>query len=175
MFLLMLLLNVCHASEFDTAKASIMYVQPALNQGEAFFITKSLLKHAKEFKLDWKVMASIISQESSFKKDPQDCLHKKFCADLGIAQINWKTWNKELHLDRNKLLTDVDYNILIMCQILSRLKDDYGDERHWFTRYHSFKEERRQLYADYIYHIFLKITAYSLGYEAKKGLYVSAR
>lgn len=153
------------ANNFDVAKASIKYVQPDLKDQEASVITSALLKHSSYYKLDWRIMAAIVAQESSFRKDPQDCLHiKTKCADLGIAQINFFTWGKELKLDRKKLLTDVSYNIETMAKILSRLKETYGKEPKWHTRYHSFTNSHRKTYADFIYHKYLKISSYAKGY-----------
>jgi soluble lytic murein transglycosylase-like protein len=164
----MLIANAKADIAFDTAKASIMNIQPSLDEKEAIIITKSLLNSADHYNLDWMIMASIIAQESSFRKDPQNCLHtKKVCIDLGISQINYGTWGKTLNLDRIKLLTDIQYNIDTMAKILSRLKAKYSRELSWHTRYHSFTPSHRKVYADFIYHYFLKISSYAKGYQDK--------
>lgn len=141
------------------ARASIMNIQPNLSNEDAQIIAEAIIKHSKNYKLDWKILASIIAQESSFRKDPQNCLNSKVkCPDLGLAQINYRTWQKELCLDRTRLLIDISYNIETMAQILHQLKSKYGSkEKMWFTRYHSFTTEHRTKYANFLHNHLSKI------------------
>lgn len=141
------------------ARASIMKIQPNLTNDDAQIIAEAIIKHSRHYGLDWKILASIIAQESSFRKDPQNCLNSKAkCPDLGLAQINYRTWKKELCLDRTRLLIDISYNIETMAQILSQLKSKYGKkEKNWFTRYHSFTTAHRTKYANFLHNHLNKI------------------
>lgn len=157
--------------EFILAKTGIRHLQPRLAETQLDQVTISILRYAHQYNLDWQVMASIIAQESMFRRDPQHCArHMKTCIDFGIAQINYDTWHEELNLDKKRLLKDIDYNIEAMAKILSKLKEQYGPEgskRHekrWHTRYHSFTRTHRKIYADYIYHKYLMLHSHIEGY-----------
>lgn len=191
-------INVFAIDQFLAIKKTIQYVQPKLSDTNAEVIANALLRQSREANVDWKIMAMIIAQESGFQQDPKigkySCLVREFdrpvvqkktkhgiksvilklkpCIDYGIAQINYTTWSKELNLDKQRLLTDIDYNIAVMAEILSRLKSTYKKEKYWYTRYHSFTHSHRRIYADLLLHRFIKIQSYyvgfSDGYKSKK-------
>lgn len=168
--------NASAIEEFIVAKHSIKYLQHNLKGDYLDEVTLTILRNAHKYNLDWKIMAAIIAQESSFKKDPQHCSrHINTCIDLGIGQINYETWKEEFHLNKRKLLRDMNYNIDVMAQILSKLRDMYGPqgsrrhEKRWHTRYHSFTWKHRKIYADFIYHKYLILTAHSDGFRKGYG------
>lgn len=150
--------------ELDMARAAISKIAPGRE-----LIAIPLVKYAKASHIDWKAMAAILFQESSFRTDPQNCLNKQLnCSDFGISQINWKTWGKVLNLDKKRLVTDASYNIKIMSIILMRLKADYGSEKHWITRFHSFNPKNRTIYAGYIYPKYKRLNVLAREYVRKK-------
>jgi soluble lytic murein transglycosylase-like protein len=153
------------SSSLDTIKATVRYMSPTLKDKEVKSISKAIATNAIKYNIDWRIMTSIISQESRFRTDPQNCIVKKHCPDLGMAQINYRTWKEPLNLNRNKLLTDINYNIGTMSKILSQLHNKYGKDKHWFTRYHSFSNDRRIIYQKHIHRQFMQISSYSHGYS----------
>lgn len=152
-------------SKYEVVEGAIRHVAPQVSETDLPIIVQSIMRNAMEYELDWKIMASIIAQESSFRKDPQACLkHRHHCADLGISQINYHTWGRVLNLNKKLLLTDINYNIQSMARILSILKNSYGREVRWPTRYHSFTHSHRKIYANFIYVKYIKINSYARGY-----------
>lgn len=176
--LVMFITSSCSAavSEVDLIARSIMFIEPAVSKTNATLIAHSINKYAIIHDLDWKIMAAILAQESSFRRDPQvtsrhpkGCLEvKSNCEDYGISQINFETWGSFYKLDKARLLADIDYNISIMSKILQKLKDKYGKEKTWATRYHSFSRSHRKMYADRIYIKYVKIHGYSKGFSDGK-------
>ena len=85
--------------------------------------------------LDPLLLAGIMAQESRFHADVQSC-HAGGC-DLGVAQVNWETWARELELDRHRLIHDDAYNLAVAATILTDLRVRFRSEgRSWWTRYH---------------------------------------
>lgn len=163
------------SDEIKVIRMAIKHLQTNLDEESTKVISTSILKNSHKYKLDWKIMVSILSQESAFRKDPQKCLAiNKHCADLGIAQINFRTWGRPLRLSRVKLLKDVDYNITAMSIILSQLKYKYGNESKWFTRYHSFTRSHRKIYDGFVGRNYTKINSYVRGYQ-DGAIHVSKR
>lgn len=125
-------------------------------------IANALDRTSRLYKIDWRVMAAILQQESSFQTDPQKCiLSSKKCIDLGIAQINWYTWSKPLHLNRRRLLLDVGYNIDVMGKILTIVKKGHEKDKQWYSLYHSFKPSLRKTYESYVTPKYKKIKVYA--------------
>lgn len=125
-------------------------------------IARAIHKSSKKYNIDWRIITAIIQQESTFQKDPQECLtSKKHCADLGIGQINWHTWATPLSLNRKRLLTDINYNIDVMGHILSIVKKGHEKDTRWFSRYHSFKPSTRRVYESFVTPKFKRIKIYA--------------
>jgi len=47
--------------------------------------------------------------------------------DVGLMQINYETWKKKMHLNRENL-KDIDYNLKIGIQILKELMKNHGEQ-----------------------------------------------
>lgn len=151
----------------EIVSETVKYIQPNITNEEANEFSLAILRESDDNALDWRLVASILAQESMFQRDPQNCLNiKRLCPDLGTGQINYKTWKNKLSLDRIKLLKDVNYNIHMMVTILALLHDQYGSERDWHTRYHSFTRQYRKEYEELVLHKYLIINAYSKGYSS---------
>lgn len=165
-FLLFLSQSTAASNSVEVVSSTVKFIQPALKEEVANSIAISIVKHSRAYGLDWKIVSSILYQESTFQKDPQGCLHKKFgrCADLGLGQINYRTWKTELDLNYWRLLTDVDYNIKTTCQILA-LHSTHSRDKTWPSRYHSLTHFLRVRYNELIRKRYKKIQNYSKGFE----------
>jgi len=149
------------ASDAAQILATVQHLQPANDLPEAYAIAKAVQTHADASGLDWKLIVAILAQESSLLRDPQRCYEGHRCTDLGIAQINWKTWAEPYALERDRILIDPDYAIGVMAKILTHYRDTYGaKERHWFSRYNSATASYRALYQEKVLAKYAKIKAY---------------
>jgi hypothetical protein len=153
-----------HNSEIDRleiVRKVVKKLQPRLDTKQSKVIAKAIMTSSDRYQLDWRVLASILFQESSFKADPQGCYkNMKRCSDYGMGQIHYSVWGKRLGLDRKRLVTDVSYNIDSAARVLSILKGRYGHEKQWHSRYHSSTKKHRQDYANKIYPNVKRITRY---------------
>lgn len=156
-----------YTKEEQDLSAVIRYMQPAHTIGSSIALAKAIIKHSKRTKVDKVLMLSIMYQESSLKLDPQGCFKdKKKCApDYGIGQINFKTWGKFLNLDKNKLLTNVDYSVWATSEVLRIYKKQYSKEKDWHSRYHSKTYHLRYGYYKLIEKGYNKIITYTRGYK----------
>lgn len=128
---------------------SIRHYSPHINKRLSKRIAKAVLASSMRWGVDWRVLLAILQQESSFRVDPQGCIHKK-CSDYGIGQINFKTWGDILGLSKKKLLTDVSYNINAVGQILSMVKKGHEKNSKWYLRYHSLNHNRQLVYNSFV-------------------------
>lgn len=170
----LLLLNVLFVSsptsyainEEQIIKQSIEFIEPSAKH--VSIITSSIIDCQRNQGISWKITAALLAHESRFDINPQNCSSKKRCKDYGIAQINYHTWGQKLSLDKEKLTHDIPYSIGNMCHILGTLKQKYGKEKKWYTRYHSFTSQHRQLYLQHIRKKYNRINAYSKFFEGKR-------
>lgn len=150
MFLIFIISTSAYEKEVDRSiiiNKTIRNASPNLNSKFSKHLAKSILKSSIKWKIDWRIMVGILQQESSFRTDPQQCLLKnKKCIDYGIAQINFATWGKELSLNKNRLVRDVDYNIDTMGHILFLMKQSHEHEKNYYSRYHSATPHFRRIY-----------------------------
>lgn len=156
------------------------FLQPNNSEEQSLQLAESVLKYSKEINIDWRLFVSIMYQESSLLIDPQHCLKKELhpqlvrrkihnkwktmalktkCADYGIAQINFKTWGEELALNKEKLLTDIDYSVKAASKILFYYKHRYAKrDKRWHLRYHSGTISHKNEYEGFIQKRYKKIT-----------------
>ena len=69
--------------------------------------------------------------------------------DIGLMQVNWKTWGQSVHamgLDANDLL-DGQINMRVGCRILGEALSGRGTFLARLGRYHSQRPERSRWYA----------------------------
>lgn len=162
----------------------IRFLQPAMPLDKADKVAFSVLKYSRDINLDWRLFISILFQESSLTLDPQNCytneLHPlpvkvkmsshgkviyrtmagipKKCIDYGIAQINFRTWGEELGLNKELLVTNIDYSINAASKILFYYKHRYAKhDSKWHLRYHSNTPEFKNAYGTVIGKRFSKI------------------
>ena len=69
--------------------------------------------------------------------------------DIGLMQINWRTWGKEIRsLGLNAYdLLDPKVNLRLGCYVLSRAMATRGTFKARLGRYHSWNKERGRWYA----------------------------
>jgi hypothetical protein len=140
-----------HPLGLKVAQREIAYaitkLQPKIETTRAIKLATAIHRNASAIELDWRIAVAILYQESSLRMDPQNCIKRKDCNDMGIGQVRYSVWGKALNLDRKRLLTDETYAIDAVFQVLGHYKTQYGDkELNWFTRYHSKTPELRFLY-----------------------------
>jgi hypothetical protein len=175
--------------EQQTVMELVQFLQPNSTDKVANEIARSVLKNSRSINIDWRLFVSILFQESSLTLDPQNCymdeLHPsiariknkvgykivqkspKKCIDYGIAQINWRTWGKALSLNKELLVTDIDYSIGAATKILSYYKKTYAKkDTRWHLRYHSNTPEFKEEYGNYIHKKFKRIQKFE---TEKKG------
>lgn len=168
----------------ETVMELVQFLQPSTNDMDADKIATAILRYSRDINLDWRVFISILFQESSLTLDPQNCYmnelhppivrikhiknHKvtyrlvqkkvKKCIDYGIAQINFRTWGEELGLNKELLVTDIDYSINAASKILFYYKHRYAKrDAKWHLRYHSNTPEFKTAYGKVIHKRFNKI------------------
>lgn len=142
--------NYENSKNLDQKKIeSILKKEMFLNKSKSLELSKLIYKSSKKYKIDSRIIISILKVESNFDQSAinlSSCKNKNIpkCGDYSIAQINYNIWSKNfLELGREplsfyKLKNSVSYSIDRMAEILSILKDNYGEsDKLWFARYHS--------------------------------------
>ena len=127
---------------------------------------------SKKYKIDPRLMLSIIKVESDFSQlahNSYSCKYKretdkKKCGDHSVAQINYHIWKSEFiklgrkPLDYNRLKSDDAYAVFRMAEILNILKNNYSKkEASWYARYHSSDIKLKKTYQVKVDKEFLKI------------------
>ncbi len=117
----------------------VKHLEPSMSDKDANKIAYLINKNAKKFKIDPKIMLSIIDTESDFRQDAVSS-----SGDISIVQINADVWVSEFkrrgmgELNVAKLKKSEGYAILKMAQILNELKTKHAKtDPKWFARYHS--------------------------------------
>lgn len=120
-------------------------------------IALQLVETSIENGIDYRILTSIIVQESKFDQGEISS-----SGDVALAQINYEIWKPEfdkqkLELDKDKLKKDEKYALWAMGVILSTIKKRYADkDPYWFARYHNNKDKRKFGYASLVNSHFLK-------------------
>lgn len=135
-------------------------LNPNMPLNEAIILSNSFSKVAKEFKIPPQLLISIAWQESSFKLDAVRNVNGlvneggvyKFSvvgSDFCMMQINAINI-KNLEIDPNRLLTDVEYCLKAGARILTFAKayekKDSAKNQKWWTRYNASNEMHRDNY-----------------------------
>jgi len=117
----------------------IAVVQPEMNEEKRDEMAGMIAKISRKYNIKPEIFVSIIDTESNFKMDMVSST-----GDLSLAQINVDVWNKEFArmnlpvIDRERVVTDLEYSLSFMAEILSVLKSRFADsDPLWFARYHS--------------------------------------
>jgi hypothetical protein len=113
----------------------------------AKWLAKVIKYEAAKKDIDPFLVAAILMQESAF--------HTGVISetdDVGIAQINWATWNKELRLNRNLLETDDYYGIVMAIKVLVKMRKQYEEKDPclWWSTYHSATPKYRHRYENFV-------------------------
>ena len=136
-------------------------MSPTLSKNYSRRVSKAVLSSSRKWKIDWRVIVSILRQESSFRADPDNCL-KKSCKDFGIGQINFKTWGKTLGLSKKLLVKNIEYNIDTTAHILSIVKKGHESDKYWYSRFHSFTKSHRYIYLSYVKPIHTRVNKFAM-------------
>ena len=151
---------------------AVSYMQPENDEVTAHRIAEAVYRGSLEIGMDWKLMLSILHQESSLKLNPQGCKvwvskrsgERGSCVDYGIGQVNFRTWGKSMNLSRLKLVTSYEYSIEAPARILKHYKKLYGKHGHkWYLRYHSGKPEHKRVYDAYVTKRYVAVKRYVSG------------
>lgn len=139
----------------------ITHLQPAFGANEAKAVAKIIDRRSAETGIDWRLVVAILFQESSLRLDPQNCkVNFTRCNDMGIGQVRFSVWGKELKIDKKRMVTDADYAIGKVYKILAHYKIQYSKkELNWFTRYHSGDPDFRSAYMRKLNKAYAKINA----------------
>lgn len=102
----------------------------------------------KKYKIDPRIMVSILKVESDFKQKAVSNT-----GDYSVAQINFKVWAKNFRkLDKDplhfqRLKEDDAYAIFRMGEILNDLQSNFSKkDKFWFARYHSNTPKYKNVY-----------------------------
>lgn len=132
----------------DTQEEQILFknVKKLKTPEEINKIASLILKYSIEWKIDHRIIASIIKQETGFDQGKTNA-----AGDLSMMQINYPIWSEEftrlgINLDKNRLKNDVEYGFWAMGIILSMKKKSNKHDPYWFARYHSNTIKRKQQY-----------------------------
>lgn len=117
----------------------ISVVQPEMNEEKRDEMAAMIAKISKKFSIRPEIFVSIIDTESNFQTGMVSST-----GDLSLAQINVEVWNKEFArmnlpgIDKQRVVSDLEYSLTFMAEILSVLKTRYADiDPLWYARYHS--------------------------------------
>lgn len=84
-------------------------------------ILNATYKYSCKFNIPAAIILSVIHRESNFR------LGAASPVAYGLMQIHYAVWRDELNLDFNRLISDVDYNIMHGCIILKQYYNMTGD------------------------------------------------
>jgi len=122
----------------------IVNIKPSINKDYAMRLSNIIYKACKQYSLPCRIFTAILAQESMFELTAKNMscgvkldTYERVCvaADVGIAQINYKTIDR-YNLDYEKLLTDLKYSVDAGAKVLSWFHKRYskGDPA-WYSRY----------------------------------------
>lgn len=139
----------------------IKQLQPKLSDKEVETIATIISRNSAKTGIEWRLVVAILFQESSLKIDPQNCkVNFTRCNDMGIGQVRYSVWGKELKIDKKRMVTDLDYSIGKVYKVLVHYRNAYGHkELNWFTRYHHGNPSFRFEYMKRLNRAYAKINA----------------
>lgn len=115
--------------------------KPGIDNDLVWKITDAIKESATRYGISKKIMAAIFMQESSYKIS---AVNKK-SRDYGIGQINIKT-AQHYKFCVKRLNSDLDYSVKATAKVLADLRQKFPNEPDYWTRYHSWTKQRRELY-----------------------------
>jgi soluble lytic murein transglycosylase-like protein len=86
-----------------------------------YAVLTKIYDHSSYQNVDPKLIAGLVYVESRMNPMADNGY------DVGLMQINYETWKKELALDRENL-KDIDYNLIHGIQILKIYMQKHGDQ-----------------------------------------------
>lgn len=150
------------------------FLQPALKKSpeESRELAVAIDAESLRYGIEWKLLLSILNQESSLRKDPQGCLRNKASCtgDYGIGQVRKGIWDRAegMRFDGRLLLTSYAYAVAASAKVLNEYKKQYSrKELDWFTRYHSNKPEFRN---DYMHRLNASYSRINLHLDKKTNI-----
>lgn len=159
--------------------AQIIRNSPTINSKYAMSLSNIIYRKAIKYDISSKLLTAILAQETMYtmvqgscsrgyiKVDPEyldasipsDMKSKlrsyvnqevTICEDFGIGQINHRNIQK-FKIDKDKLLTDLDYSVDISAFMLKKIKGYYKrNDSNWFTRYNAVSPSKRQIYKELV-------------------------
>ena len=118
----------------------ILKNKPRMDYFKALELTGIVERASDKFKVPAPLLTAIAFQESSFK------MGIKAGSDYGLTQINILNI-KYYSMDKNRLLTDMEYSVNMGAFILSEFKRRYGKrEENYWSRYNTSKQPYRSEY-----------------------------
>lgn len=145
--LLFCFITPAYAIKYDTIFSQVKRNAKHLPAYEVGKITVAVLKMAKKYKINPKLYAAILMQESSYNVKAKNC-NKIKCFDYGMSQINNYTILR-YEFNKDKLITDVKYSIEAGAKVLYDIKRMYAKkEQDWWTRYNAKSDDKRQIYKE---------------------------
>lgn len=171
--LLMALIPILAQAEPNCLKnpiyCDILKLKPSVDRELAVKLSNSVARYSRKFGIDPKISIAIAMQESSFKNVNRlgTVLTKRNhvvhgITDIGVFQIHIETISdlkdSGSDIDVERLKVDVDYQAFWHAKILKkkmsvckikREKLQVAAGQEW-SCYHSFTEEERETYVDYV-------------------------
>ena len=110
--------------------------KPSINRMYAYIIAKNIVRASDRHNVPPKVLTAILKVESNFTLHAIRIDRKsRRPTDYGIGQIHIGTIRR-MQLDKERLVTDLEYSILVSAEILSWFKKKFArKEKYWYARY----------------------------------------
>lgn len=131
-------------------------------------IAESIVNEAIANNIDYRILSSIIMQESKFDQGSVSS-----SGDIALTQINYEIWSPEfqkmgIQLSKEQLKKDENYAIWAMGKILSTIRSRHGSDPYWYARYHSGTPSRKLNYAQLVNSHFYDINQKQLALAQEK-------
>jgi hypothetical protein len=127
---------------------AILTLNPSVNPKKARRLSAIVAINSVKYKIDPRIMLSILNVESSFDQSAVSSTN-----DISIAQINLNVWTPSFFknktgkpLDVKRLKRDEAYAISRMCLILNYYKGKFPNDKFWYARYHSSTPKFKSAY-----------------------------
>ena len=129
-------------------ESAILTLNPKLKKDYANKLAIITAINARKYRIDPRLMLSIMNTESSFNQNAVSSTN-----DVSIAQINLNVWTPSFFkkttgqsLDVSRLKKDESYAISRMCLILNYYKNEFPNDKAWYARYHSSTPKHKSNY-----------------------------
>jgi Transglycosylase SLT domain len=132
----------------NTSLVSYMHeIAPKISETRLVYLANLIEEKSLKYDLDPFVFATIIRQESSFRRNQVNCQIRKGVqsCDAGLGQINSIT-AREKGINWFKAIWDEPYSLEITARMLSEFKKEFPQEPNYFGRYHDSRPKQRAEY-----------------------------